>query len=437
MHRQVPLHKDAPAATNATAADDEDLLRPGGGLASGWRVVLVSVMAMIVGPPPVLILGFGLFIPEFQASFGWSVQAISLGATLISLMLVVVAPLQGFLTDRLGCRWLNLLSIPLFGLGVLCLSRLGSNISLYYLACVVLPFAGIGLWPLTYMKLTSTWFDRRLGLALGCLNLGNGLGGALVPLVLGVVFSFYGWRTAYVLLGMANLLIAWPIAAIWLRERPVSAAKPGAESPEFDFGLTFGEALRTASFPIIALGFFVIGVLSTAFLVHQFNILVEAGLSKRSATMLQSYLGFSSIIGQLAAGWLMDRIAAGRVVAGMLGLIALACLIYTTSLAGPLALPSVTVVGLMIGAEMNILGFMIKRYFGERAFGRLYGLIFACFSCGGALGAQILAWSRTGLHSYTPGLAIVALLCLVVGTLFLRLGPYRFVMSTPVGLPAN
>lgn len=418
-------------------ADKEAMLLPDRGLAPGWRVVLVSVMAMIVGPPPVLILSFGLFIPEFQASFGWSVQAISLGATLVSLMLVVVAPLQGVLTDRLGCRKLILISIPLFGLGVLSLSRLGPNLSWYYLASVLLPFAGIGLWPLTYMKMTSTWFDRRLGIALGCLNLGNGLGGAVVPLMLGLVFSLYGWRTAYVLLALANLLIAWPIAAIWLRERPPAEVQPSAALQTVESGLTFGEALRTAEFFVIAIGFFAIGSLSTAFLVHQFNILVEAGISKHSATLLQSYLGFSSIAGQLAAGWLMDRIKAGRVVAGMLALIVLACFIYTTSLAASLALFCVTAAGLMIGAEMNILGFMIKRYFGERAFGRLYGLIFACFSCGGALGAQILAWSRTGLHSYAPGLAIVAAMCVVVGALFLRLGAYRYVAARPVVVPGH
>ena len=410
-------------------ADDEGLLLADGRVSPGWRVVLGSVFAMIIGPPPVLILAFGLFIPQFQASFGWSVQAISLGATLVSLVLVVVAPVQGYLTDRLGCRTLALISIPLFGIGVLCMSLLGPHIAWYYLASVLLPFAGIGLWPLTYMKMASTWFDRRLGLALGCLNLGNGLGGAIVPLILGVIFSLYGWRAAYVLLGLMNIIIAWPIAMLYFRERPTNLSDNAGVASELSIGLDFQQAVRTRSFVIMALGFFVIGALSTAFLVHQFNILVEAGISRRTATYLQSFLGLSSIFGQLAAGWLMDRVPAGRVVSGMLLLIALACIAYTSSLAGPLAFLSVTVVGLMIGAEMNILGYMIKRYFGERAFGRLYGLIFALFSSGGALGALILAWSRTGLQSYTPGLITIAVLCLAVSALFLRLGPYRFAMT--------
>src|ERR1700722_5437911 len=97
-----------------THVNDEHLIGSDGRLSTGWRVVIVSVLAMIVGPPSVLILSFGLFLPEFQAAFGWSIQAISVGATLMSLILVVIAPLQGYLVDRLGCRTLLLISIPPF-----------------------------------------------------------------------------------------------------------------------------------------------------------------------------------------------------------------------------------------------------------------------------------------------------------------------------------
>lgn len=394
---------------------------------------MVSVFAMIVGPPPVLILSFGVFVPEFQADFGWSIQAISVGATLMSLILVVIAPLQGYLVDRLGCRALILISMPLFGVGVWCMSGLGPHIGIYYLACLLVPIAGLGLWPLTYMKMVSTWFDRRLGLALGCLNMGNGLGGAIIPLLLGILFSLYGWRSAYLVLGLINIAVAWPLAALWLRERAPAATEAATAAPKFASGLPFEQAIRSSTFYIIAAGFFVIGLLSAAFLVHQFNILIGSGITKRVATLLQSYLGVSSIVGQLVVGWLMDRFAAGRIVAGMLALIALACVAYTTSAAAVFALPCVTVVGFMIGAEMNVLGYMIKRYFGERAFGKLYGLIFAVFACGAALGAQILALSLTAIHSYSPGLFAIASSCLAAATLFLQLAPYRFEMSRVAG----
>ena len=158
---------------------------------------------------------------------------------------------------------------------------------------------------------------------------------------------------------------------------------------------------------------------------------MDAGVSRSAASYFQAYLGFASIVGQLGAGWLLDRVLPGRVVAGMLLLIAAACIIYTTPLAASLAVANVTVIGFMIGSEMNILGYMTKRHFGERAFGRIYGLTFSCFSLGGATGAQIFAFSRTALASYAPGLLFVAALCVVVAALFLRLGRPPYTMAQP------
>lgn len=408
-------------AAELPARSDELLYGADGRLSRGWRVVVVSVLAMIVGPPPVLILAFGLWIPQFHAAFGWDVRQVSLGATIISLMLIVVAPLQGYLTDRLGCRRLVLISIPLFGIGVLAMSQMGPNIALFYAACAMLPFAGIGLWPLTYMKMTSTWFERRLGLALGTLNMGNGLGGFLMPLFLVAVFATLGWRAAYVILGLANLLIAWPLAALFLRERPTAEVPSSGTQAKPTYGLELGAAVRTRPFAIVATTFFVIGLLSTAYLVHQVAILIDAGIAPSRASYFQAWLGLASIVGQLAAGWLLDRVSANRVVAGMLALIASASVIYTTSYAAIFAPVTVITVGFMIGSEMNILGYVIKRHFGERAFGKLYGIVFACFSLGGGVGAQILAISRSSLNSYTPGLLLMAGLCSIVAIMFLRL----------------
>jgi len=425
--RVALVRQTGTAATRPPPVDDEErLIRADGRVAPGWRVVITSVLVMMVGPPPVLILSFGLFIPQLQSSFGWGVQGLAFGATLVSLMLVIVAPLQGYLVDRLGCRTLILVSMPVYGMGLLCMSQLGPAIGLYFLACAALPFAGLGLWPLTYMKVGASWFERRLGLALGCLNLGNGLGGALVPLLLGAVFGTLGWRAAFALLGLMNILVAWPMAALCIWERPVGVPAAGGTHRRSLPDTSVVTALRTSHFLILAAGFFVIGVLSGGFVLHQFNILTASGVTKRNATYLQAFLGVSSMAGRLVAGWLLDRVSAGRVLAGMLILIALVVGAYATSAAAVLTIPCVTGVGLLIGSEMNILGFVIRRYFAPGAFGKLYGLVFAIFASGGAAGAQILALSQAHLHAYRPGLQIISMLCLCAGVLFLGLGPYRY-----------
>ena len=43
-----------------------------------------------------------------------------------------------------------------------------NNIYIYYFLWALVPIAGLGLWPLGYLQAVTPWFDRKLGLALGC-----------------------------------------------------------------------------------------------------------------------------------------------------------------------------------------------------------------------------------------------------------------------------
>ncbi|GAA3310056.1 hypothetical protein GCM10020295_76120 [Streptomyces cinereospinus] len=58
---------------------------------------------------------------------------------------------------------------------------LPDDISVFYLAWALIPVCGLGLWPVSYLRLTAGWFDRRLGFALGVANSGIGVGTVIVP----------------------------------------------------------------------------------------------------------------------------------------------------------------------------------------------------------------------------------------------------------------
>ena len=75
-----------------------------------------------------------------------------------------------------------LTSIPLFALSLAAIYFTPANLYVYYLLWAIVPVAGIGLWPLGYLQAVTPWFDRKLGLALGCANAGIGLGSTLLPM---------------------------------------------------------------------------------------------------------------------------------------------------------------------------------------------------------------------------------------------------------------
>jgi len=49
----------------------------------------------------------------------------------------------------------------------------------------------------------------------------------------------------------------------------------------------------------------------------------------------------------------------------------------------------VTLLGLGAGSESDVLGYLTGRYFGLKAFGQIYGLVFAGFMVGTAIGPYL------------------------------------------------
>src|SRR5436305_14309491 len=88
---------------------------------------------------------------------------------------------------------------------------------------------GIGT-PIPYAAVSTQWFDRRRGLALGIGIAGVGLGVALVPQLAAALIAAFGWRTAYVGLAIAIVVIAFVPVAVFLREPPEAARATGGAS---------------------------------------------------------------------------------------------------------------------------------------------------------------------------------------------------------------
>ena len=86
--------------------------------------------------------------------------------------------------------------------------------------------------------------------------------------------------------------------------------------------------------------------------------------------------------------------------------------------------------GLLLGAEFDVLAFLIKRYFGNIAYGRIYGVIFAVFYLGSGLGIAGLSMSRQIFGDYDTGLYIAAGVLISCAVLVSFLPQYRFKAGT-------
>src|SRR5580658_7876404 len=141
----------------------------------GWRVVLAACLGVMAGFGSLFVYTFSVFVKPLAAEFGWSREAISSGFAIAAVTLGIVSPLLGRWIDRFGPRRIILICMTVYVCAIASLSFLRFGLWQFYVTCFVLGLVGNGAAHLAYFRLFSSWFHRRLGIALAFVMVGAGL----------------------------------------------------------------------------------------------------------------------------------------------------------------------------------------------------------------------------------------------------------------------
>lgn len=378
-----------------------------GRLSNGWATVFVGALALMFGPSSILTTTFAVFAAGLKAKTQWDHSSIAYASTLISLVVLISSPVQGFLADRFGGRRIVLWSIPLFGAAVIGLAHATGSIAQFYLFCLLATAFGIGLWPAPLMKVASGWFSQRVGIAFAIMISGAGLSTAALPILLGWSFEHLGWSTSYTAMGIMLLVVVWPVTFLWLREAGTPAPPRGGPAAKGPSRQALRAALRHRSFWLAAVTFLVFGSVSAAVLVHGIAIFTDAGVPAASALRIQALVGVSALVARIVTGWVLDHAQVRVVGTTVFAVATLYFLLASSELTVPLAMVAAMCGGLVIGAEFDILGVLIRRHLGIEVFGRAYGIIFAGFHLGGACGSGGLAFILHRTGSFDTGIYLL------------------------------
>ena len=341
---------------------------------------------------------------------------------LSSIMTALSVPVVGRLCDRYGVRPVLLVSIVAFALATAALSQ--AEPFLLFPLYAISGVCGAAQTATPYSKVVVGWFDRMRGLALGIMLIGVGLGGIVAPQLAVFLIGRFGWRLAYAGMGVAIFLIAFVPTALFIHECHAPGSGKGAPALS---GMTLDEAASISrQFWFLLIAFFLASIGINAMIIHVVPLLVDRGFAPAAATAVLSVSGLAGIVSRVICGFLMDRFFAPYVGVGFLILPMLGVAIFASGLGGYGPLLGMICIGAGLGAEVDLMSFLIGRYFGLRSFGVLHGLMFSGFLLGQAGGAQLLGWTQQLLGTYLPGLAVLELCFLVACFLLALLGPYRY-----------
>lgn len=393
----------------------------------GWLVVLAAMVGVAVGLSPVPFYTIGMFAPELSKAFGWSFASMMGSIGVQSGVVMVSGPLAGFAVDRWGARPVAIVSLGLFGLCFMSLALSNGSLLLYYAQWGVMSVLGAGTLSATWTRVVNGWFDKNRGLALGLASTGTGLTGFLIKPFTAWIILDYGWRAAFVAIGLLPIVIGIPLILLLFRERKdvvVPLAHDTVEGVE-EYGLTLIEAVRSARFWLMAAAFFLIAFALTAPTPNLENILKSFRFELAQIGGITASFGLAVIAGRIIGGWLLDRFWAPACAFAILLVPALGSwLLSGESLTSQAAFAAVLCLGFGAGFEFDLLAYLISRYFGQRNYGTIYGCFYTVIAFGGGLGPVVYGYAFDSTGTYATAL-LLGVGCVLVGSiLLLLLGAY-------------
>ncbi len=391
-----------------------------------WWVVVGAVTGLFVCNGPVLGFTFGVFLKPIMADTGWHRSSVSFALSVGGIFSALMVPVLGRMMDRWGIRRVALPGIAVYAALTALLGLSPSIFLIFTLMFALAETASAIQTPLGYAKAIAAWFDPRRGLALGIAMSGVGLGGFVIPQLANFLIGEVGWRGTYVCLAVLTFAIAFPAVALWIREpQPGEGERHLVVAADELPGLTTRQAARVPRFWVLAVAFFLVAVAINGTVAHVVPLLTDRGLSSTSASAVLGIFGLATLSGRLLAGYLVDRIFAPYV-ASVFFLAPIAGLALLAGTSGPLPAIGVVLLGLGLGTEIDLIAFLVSRYFGQRAFGELYGYFFMVFGIGSSLGRYLGGLVFDLVGSYTPALIGAAVALLAAVALVNRLGVYVY-----------
>ena len=384
------------------------------------RVLLACTVGNAVSVTPAVHAVFGLFLVPLSEAFGWPRASISVVLGILAAGGALIYPLVGRYVDGHGARRALIIGIVGLALSIAALALTdGSLIRFYATFAIISVFGAIGGTPI-FQKVVADWFDQGRGTALGIsAGVGNGVGSVILPVLAATLMAAYGWRSAYLGIAAAMLLVAVPVLVLLLRDRGGAGGDAAAAAQE---GLTLSEAARLPSFWLTLVAIASGAGCTTAIFSHVVPILGDRGFDVATGTAVVSVFALVTSGWQIATGRILDKLPTPRIVVPMylMAVAGLALLQLGQGMAALIA--GGVLLGIGLGSQFGALPYFIARYFGLRCFGTIIGAMYSAVIAAQGFTPVLLDAAFDAQQTYSHAL-VAAGACLIVGALLLLLLP--------------
>jgi len=168
--------------------------------ASPWLQLIFGIICMVMIAN--LQYGWTLFVGPIDAKYHWGRASIQVAFTIFVLLETWLVPVEGYLVDRFGPRWIVVVG------GVLCgiawaINSVADSLPMLYFAAAI---AGLGAGAVygTCIGNAVKWFPGRRGLAAGLTAAGFGAGSALTIIPIANMIKSAGYEQTFLTFGLVQ-----------------------------------------------------------------------------------------------------------------------------------------------------------------------------------------------------------------------------------------
>ncbi|HIP08266.1 MAG TPA: MFS transporter, partial [Rhodospirillales bacterium] len=261
------------------------------------------------------------------------------------------------------------------------------------------------------------------------------LGYAYSPPLVQYMIDNYGWRSGYYALAAIVIFLVLPLIQLFIHDHPrdlklladgdtvdVDESVVAADEEE---KTKLGELLRMPLFYQLFATFMLLTFCLYGLMSNLVPMLLDRGMDTTGAALAASTVGITIIVSRIVIGFLLDKFFAPRVGMVCFLLSAMGTAFLAFGAVGPTAFIAAIFFGFSVGAELDLLAYLITRYFGISAFGMVYGILFAAFLGGVSIGPVVFGRLFDFYGSYVNILSICSCILVITSISMLFLPKYK------------
>jgi MFS family permease len=348
--------------------------------------LVISLMIAIVGNAGMWVII--LVLPSVQSEFGVDRASASLPFTLTMLGFALGNFYMGKLADRYNLSTVLLFSSILLASCFIFAAQSNSILSLAVIQFVIGFGTGASFGPI--IADTSIWFLKKRGIAVALAASGNYLSGVVWPIFTKDLLLNYGWRTVYLVLAIAAVLIMAPLSLALKR-------KISEESTRADDLISQNKAQSTQLSPKslqLFLGLAGLGccVAMSMPQVHIVAFCVDLGFGSTVGGNMLSLMLAGGIVSRIVSGFLADKIGGLKTLLIGSSLQCVALFLYLP-FNGLVSLYLVSLIfGLSQGGIVPSYAIIVREHMPAKEAGARVGFVLMMTIVGMALGGWMSGW---------------------------------------------